>query len=215
MGRPSRVHRRVPGADGQPQAAGRWIHLGRTRPGGRLGSVGQNRGFEEMMRLLVSTAACSLHRIRRHRPRSARRSRRRGTAPRARESAAHRPHRLLGLSGHRRLEVSDGHAEERRLRHADAERRRPESRRHLGPGARRSRRRTVQGVRRAQHHAPAGTPAHHLAGRQHAADRDRRRHPDAAAPFRRHAARRTQLAGTVGRAVGIGGRPRATPGRGT
>ena len=39
----------------------------------------------------------------------------------------------------------------------------------------------VQGIRRRRHHASAGTAAHHLAGRQHAEDRVRCRHANAAA----------------------------------
>ena len=46
----------------------------------------------------------------------------------------------------------------------------------------------MQGLRRAGHHARARAGAHHLAGRQHFEDRDRRRHADASVPFRRDGA---------------------------
>ena len=60
-----------------------------------------------------------------------------------------------------------------------------EGRRRVGSGQGRSRRRAVQVVRRARHDARARTSAHLVAGRQHAEGRDRRRHADAPASFRR------------------------------
>ena len=59
-----------------------------------------------------------------------------------------------------------------------------------------------RGLRRGRHHATARPPAHHVAGRHDAEGRDRYRHADAAAALRHRAAPvRSDVAGTLGRAV--------------
>ena len=69
----------------------------------------------------------------------------------------------------------------------------------VGSGEGRSGRQPVQELRRAGDHARAGPAAHHLAGRQHAEDRNRRGHADAAPAFRRQAA--GQRSRRAGRAI--------------
>ena len=54
----------------------------------------------------------------------------------------------------------------------------------LGSRRGRARRQPVQVVRRRRHHERARPPAHHVAGRRHAAHRHRRGHADAALPLR-------------------------------
>ena len=113
-----------------------------------------------MMRLLVSTAAVLPDRIRRHRRTAQRGGRGGGARRRPREAAA------IDLTGYWVSVITEDWKyrmvtpKKGVLRHADAERRRPEGRRHLGPGARRSRRRTVQGLRRRQHHAACRDALH-------------------------------------------------------
>ena len=186
IGRPSRV-------PGEFRAL--MVSLKRPSDGFTLGRAARRSGrLERRAGLEAQIAARKCMDARRSRPwcRCWRRPRlgaqqpgRGGPPPAAREAAAHRSHRLLGVGHHRRLEVPDGHAEEGRVRDAAAERRGPEGGDTLGPGARRSRRRAVPGVRRRQHHARAGPSAHHVARRQHAADRHRCRHADAAVSLRR------------------------------
>ena len=55
-----------------------------------------------------------------------------------------------------------------------------EDRRRVGPGEGRSVRRSLQGLRRAEHHARARPLPHHLGRRSHAEDRDGRGHADPA-----------------------------------
>ena len=131
VGRPSRVPRRVPGADGQPETAVRWIQLGRTR---RAKSSTRLLGSATRRPACRPCGGAHDHR-RRQLPTPARRARRR---PRRRHRGGrrNRPHRLLGVRDHRRLEVPDGHAQERRVRRADAECRRPQDRRQAWDPAR-------------------------------------------------------------------------------
>src|SRR5262245_58409830 len=82
-----------------------------------------------------------------------------------------RPDGLLGVRYQRRLEVSYGHATKGSVRDTTAERRRTQGRRVLGSCPRRRIRRTVQSLRRSQHHAASGTASHHLGKRQYAAYR--------------------------------------------
>ena len=122
-------------------------------------------------------------------------------------------HRLLGRCRDRRLALADDDAAERRRLEHSGDRRRTDGRRSLGSGERHRGRRTMPRVRRGGHHAHAGAPAHHLAGRQHAEDRHRQRHADAAAAFQRErrAAVRAGVAGVLAREVGVG-RRRTRPG---
>ena len=112
--------------------------------------------------------------------------------------------------------------DQRRLR--EHPRSTPEGRRvglAVGSGERRGGRRGVQGLRRARDHAHSRPPAHHVAGRQHAEDRDGFRHADAPVPFRPfdrlraggQAARadKAELAGLFGGAVGAAGARTGTP----
>src|SRR4029453_11949504 len=76
----------------------------------------------------------------------------------------------------------------------------------VGPGQRRSGRKSMQGVRRARAHEPADASAHQLAGRQYASRGHRLRHADARAAFRRldaAATTETELARQLGRGLGI------------
>ena len=61
---------------------------------------------------------------------------------------------------------------------------RPEDRQRMGSGQGRSRRQSVQGLRRGRSDAHSHAPAHHLAGRQHAQDRNRCRDANALVALR-------------------------------
>ena len=110
-----------------------------------------------------------------------------GAPDHARGDGPDRSHRLLGGDHLGRLALADDHAGQGRLRQHSAEPPGTAACRSVGSGEGRSRRRTVQGLRRAWPDARADAAAHHLAGRQHAQARDRLRHADAPLPLRRHA----------------------------
>ena len=105
--------------------------------------------------------------------------------PTAEGGGADRSHRLLGVGRHRRLALPDGDAAQGRLPgRADDARGASKSR------TRGTRRPTRPPATSASRTAPRRSCAcrahpHHLAGRQHAAARDRRRHADAAFRFGR------------------------------
>ena len=97
---------------------------------------------------------------------------------------ADRSDRLLGVARHRGLALADGDAHQGRFGERADQPGGQADHEQLGSGEGRSRGQPVQGLRRAGDHARARPAAHHVAGRQHAQGRNRRRHADAAASFR-------------------------------
>ena len=80
---------------------------------------------------------------------------------------ASRSHRHVGLDRHGRLALAHAHATEGRLRKPSAHRRRGQSSRQLGSGARRGSRRTVPAVRWRGDHASARPHPYQLERRHH------------------------------------------------
>ncbi len=113
----------------------------------------------------------------------------------AQRGVAGRSDRLLGSGDYRGLALPDGDAAQGRLRERAAQRGRHEGGRRVGSGERHRRRRTVPRVRRRGHHAAAGAPAHHVAGRQHAEGGHRQREPGPAVPLRSSSAAPAPRAG--------------------
>ena len=110
-----------------------------------------------------------------------------------------RSHRLLGFGGDRRLALAHGDAAQGRRRQHSDQCGSAQNRGCVGSGEGRSGRLAVQGLWCARRHADSRPPPHHVAGRQHAQDRNRRRYPDASVPFRRASgrARTTIVAGLL------------------
>ena len=97
---------------------------------------------------------------------------------------AHRSDRLLGFHRQRRLALPHDRGAQGRFRRRALESSRPEGRQGMGSGQGRSRRQSMQGLRRGWSDAHTHAPAHHLAGRQHAQDRSGCRNANASSALR-------------------------------